>query len=325
MNVISIIIPIYNAEKSIEKCLDSINSQTYTNWEAIIIDDGSSDKSGIICDEYTIKDARFKVTHTKNVGASSARNKGIELATGDWITFIDADDYVDKEYLEVLTSNITSDNKTLIIQGLKEVTNIGSIIKKNEFENEILSNAYIKKAFNEKEIFKYGYTVAKLYNRQTINEQRIRFNEAISYSEDLLFMLEYILHCDRIKFIGGAHYNYVTEASILSQRYNSFESEYLLFQTFIKLIKEISITFSFEIPRNTLKYGGLILMRSLYSMYVNKYNRKTRIKNISQIRKEHKSFIRQYYMPQLPLFKIIKSAFLIHSGVFDIICKIKFR
>ena len=112
MNVISIIIPIYNAEKSIEKCLDSINSQTYTNWEAIIIDDGSSDKSGIICDEYTIKDARFKVTHTKNVGASSARNKGIELATGDWITFIDADDYVDKEYLEVLTSNITSDNKT---------------------------------------------------------------------------------------------------------------------------------------------------------------------------------------------------------------------
>ena len=138
-------------------------------------------------------------------------------------------------------------------------------------------------------------------------------------------MLEYILHCDRIKFIGGAHYNYVTEASILSQRYNSFESEYLLFQTFIKLIKEISITFSFEIPRNTLKYGGLVLMRSLYSMYVNKYNRKTRIKNISQIRKEHKSFIRQYYMPQLPLFKIIKSAFLIHSGVFDIICKIKFR
>ena len=94
---ISIIIPIYKVEKYIRECLDSILNQTFTDWEALLIDDGSPDNSGVICDEYAAKDNRFKVFHKENGGVSSARNLGLEKATGEWVTFIDADDWIEKE------------------------------------------------------------------------------------------------------------------------------------------------------------------------------------------------------------------------------------
>ena len=94
-NKISIIIPVYNVEKYIDECLKSIQGQTYTNWEAIIVDDGSTDLSGKICDQYADKDERFIVIHQKNARIAAARNKGLDVATGDFITFIDSDDFIE--------------------------------------------------------------------------------------------------------------------------------------------------------------------------------------------------------------------------------------
>ena len=95
MNKISIIIPVYQVEKYIKRCLDSILSQTYSNLEIILIDDGSRDMSGKICDEYTIKDSRIKVIHQDNAGVSVARNKGLDICTGDYVTFVDSDDFLE--------------------------------------------------------------------------------------------------------------------------------------------------------------------------------------------------------------------------------------
>ena len=92
MNVISIIVPIYNAGKTLHRRIDSILSQTYTSWELLLIDDGSTDTSGPICDEYAARDARVRVFHKENGGVSSARNVGLDNARGEWITFVDADD-----------------------------------------------------------------------------------------------------------------------------------------------------------------------------------------------------------------------------------------
>ena len=97
--MISIITPVYNAEKYLRCCIDSIIAQTFTDFELLLIDDGSKDKSGAICDEYAAKDARIRVFHKENGGVSSARNLGLDNAKGEWITFIDSDDWVKQDYL----------------------------------------------------------------------------------------------------------------------------------------------------------------------------------------------------------------------------------
>ena len=102
MPKVSIIVPVYNVEQYLRQCLDSILVQTFTDWECILVDDGSTDCSKDICDEFANKDSRFRVVHKKNGGVSSARNKGIELSRGVYITFVDADDTIDKDVLSAV-------------------------------------------------------------------------------------------------------------------------------------------------------------------------------------------------------------------------------
>lgn len=322
---ISIIVPVYNAEKYLKQCLDSIKEQTFTNWEAILVDDGSTDNSGKICEEYSETDNRFTVIHQHNQGASTARNIGIERANGDWITFIDADDYVDANYLECLYKHNDYAEKTLIIQGLKQISN-NRIANNIEFAEETLTGKDVEKAFDGLRIFEHGYTVAKLYNNRMIQQKNIRFDKDISYSEDMLFMMEYILGCETIKFVEGSGYNYVVDASNLSLKYNQFESEYHLFNKYDKLNNAIAQKFSFKPTENSLRNGAMILMRSLYSIYINKSkNSKDRLNIIKGIRKKKYTYIKEYYKPQIVLFKVIKLAFTIHPLLFDTICRIKFR
>ena len=322
---ISIIIPIYNAGKYLRRCLDSLKMQSLTQWEAILVNDGSTDNSGEICDEYARTDCRITVVHQENAGVSSARNRGIEMAKSKWLTFIDADDYVDINYLENLCKKI-EDEKALIIQGLKQVNNSGEEVKRIEFEYSLLNGTTIHTAYNDKEIYEYGYTVAKLYNRDIINKHRIKFNEQISYSEDMLFMLEYILHCNSIKFIEGANYNYITESSNLSQRYNSHESEYLLFIEYTRLSIAIAEKWRFTPSYRAKRYGALILMRSIYSMYIaENWNDRIRIARLKQLKKEHHAYIKHYYSPNILLFRFLKFVFLSSIYLFNFCCKKKFR
>ena len=322
--MLSIIIPVYNGERSLGKCIESILYQTYGNFELILVNDGSKDRSLEICREYAAKDNRINVITQENSGASTARNKGIEAANGEWITFIDADDYVDPGYLEQLYKNITEEECTLIIQGLKQHHN-ENCINRIEFEEFLLTGTDIQKAFDDKEIFEYGYTVAKLYNRNIVSRFNIRFNEQIAYSEDMLFMLDYILHCNTIIFASGSNYNYIMQASDLSQRYNSFESEYLLFTEYIKKSQAIANKWGFVPSYKSLRCGALMLMRSIYSLYKNDVDKKERIKTVKEIRTKHRQYISQYYTPKIPLLKFAKMLFLVHSNIFDIFCHYKFN
>lgn len=325
MSLISIVIPVYNAEKYIRRCIYSIIRQTYQNFELILVNDGSIDNSLEICKEYAIKDKRITVLSQKNNGASSARNKGIESANGEWITFIDADDSVDPKYLELLCENITGEERTLIIQGIKQHFNKKEI-KETEFKGQTLVGPNIEKAFDENEIYEYGFTVAKLYNRNIVKKFNIRFNEHIAYSEDLLFMLDYILHCNSISFVSGAHYNYILEKSGLSQRYNSFESEYLLFTEYTKKNQAIANKWGFTPSYKSLRCGALMLMRSIYSLYKNKEKKRgIRIRTIKEIKTKHRSYISKYYTPKITLLKLLKLLFLVNSTLFDFFCYHKFN
>lgn len=115
MKKVSIIIPVYNVEKYIRECLDSIINQTYTNLEIILVDDESKDSSGAICDEYALKDSRIRVVHKVNGGAASARNVALDLVTGDYISFVDSDDYVEHNYIELLVYNLEEHNADISI------------------------------------------------------------------------------------------------------------------------------------------------------------------------------------------------------------------
>ncbi len=132
--LISVIVPVYNVEKYLRRCIDSIINQTYKNLEIILVDDGSPDSSGAICDEYAKKDSRIKVIHKENSGLSGARNAGIDAATGEYISFIDSDDYVNKDFCMILYKNIKADNSDICICGFEHVTEPGSFIEKNAKE-----------------------------------------------------------------------------------------------------------------------------------------------------------------------------------------------
>ena len=119
---VSIIIPVYNVEKYLEKCIKSVLNQTYQNLEIILVDDGSKDKSAIICDEYMVKDNRITVIHKQNGGLSSARNAGIEVATGEAVFFLDSDDYISKECIEKLVKLMKKNSADISINQIKYIS-----------------------------------------------------------------------------------------------------------------------------------------------------------------------------------------------------------
>ena len=204
--MISIIIPVYNVEKYLSECLDSILNQSYSDFEVILINDGSSDNSGTICDEYAAMDFRVRLVHQKNSGVSIARNNGIKLAKGEWITFIDSDDWVDTNFLESFGLSTKSD---LSIQGLKSIKYPEqSLIEVRDFKeiDIFLSQDYGDIAQNN--LLLYGTVCCKAYKKEITTRHHIRFDKFISYHEDHLFFLQYLQYVNRVSLHKAVGYNY---------------------------------------------------------------------------------------------------------------------
>ena len=200
MKLISIIVPVYNAEKTIKKCIDSILAQTYRNFELILINDGSRDSSLNILKEYENTDERIVVISQENSGVSVARNKGIDSAKGDYIIFVDSDDYIRENALEVLKGEIEKNSKLdMVISGFCMIKNNEEKFYSNLLENKNFNN--LDFLLNEK-LFNFISTPwGKIYKAKIIKDNNIRFNEALSLGEDTIFVLEYLKYIQEIKFI----------------------------------------------------------------------------------------------------------------------------
>lgn len=192
---ISIIVPVHNVEPYICKCIDSIISQTYNEWECILVDDGSEDRSGAICDEYAQKDNRFSVIHKKNGGVSSARNIGIEKCQGEWCYFVDSDDLLYNNTLEILF-NCINDNIDSVCGGYIEIDENDQFIRSSTIKpyKEIIDrdNALIdfyKQQYGE--LFN-GYLWNRLLRMDIIKHNHLRFREDIFIKEDGLFLVQYL-------------------------------------------------------------------------------------------------------------------------------------
>lgn len=224
MGLISVIIPVYKSQKYIGKCLDSIIGQTYKDLEIILVDDGSPDQSGEICDEYAKIDERIVVIHTLNFGAWHARNIGLKYAKGEYIAFIDSDDFVDDMYLEHLYKKMDVDKADIVCGGNKEIFKDGRIIY-NQYHNmnavtEVYDHYY---SFLSQKDFYTLMIWGKLIRREIIAD--IKF-KSYKFSEDTLFMLELLKKSPKVVFIKEAEYNYVRQDNSVTMIAQYISPEY---------------------------------------------------------------------------------------------------
>ena len=217
--MVSIILPVYNAESTLRRCIESILNQEYTDFELILIDDGSSDLSADICDEYRQKDSRIKVIHKENTGVSDSRNKGMEAATGEFLQFVDADDWITADATKLMVREAVKENCDLVITDFyrvigNRVSHKGSIKEAGVLTRETLAEYMMESPAD----FYYGVLWNKLFRRDIIVEHQIRMDEKISWCEDFLFNLEYILYIKEASILQIPVYYYLkTEGSLVAQ------------------------------------------------------------------------------------------------------------
>lgn len=215
---ITIIVPVYNVEKYLPRCINSILKQSYTNFEVLLIDDGSLDRSGNICDDYSALDPRVRTFHKANGGVSSARNLGIENAKGEWIAFVDSDDYLEVDYLSELFSYTS--NKTDYIVTLNTIRNYTKEM------SLIISKDNIRSLFSMYKFQHYGQPWGKLYKTEIIKKVSLTFAHNIHLIEDLMFALLYLLEIESLTLITSDKYHYETgRPSSLTKNNNSYDSE----------------------------------------------------------------------------------------------------
>ena len=215
MAAITVIVPVYQAEKYLHKCVKSILSQSFPDFELILVDDGSKDTSGLICDTFARSDTRVKVLHKENGGVSSARNAGLEKCESQYVTFCDSDDYWAPDWLASLYDIGVSADADVVSADIQYVTEEGELLKSSDYEKgsfAIHSEAERTDFLIHRILgFKLGWTVyTRLFKTGIIKEHQIRFCETCeNYAEDLCFILEYSLYCNRIETCDCRGYYYV--------------------------------------------------------------------------------------------------------------------
>ncbi len=256
---VSIIVPVYNEEKNLERCMDSLLSQTLQDVEIILVDDGSSDKSSEMCDNFAGRDTRVHVIHKKNEGLGMARNSGMGVAVGEYIGFVDSDDYVLPDMFEKLYCAATAERAELALSGIRQV---GGSLFSDDAEKEVC-------CFKKKELFcgeqgrqrlmqgivgaepeevedsRYNFAAWKnLYLRKTIEENSIRFpSERDIISEDVIFLLRFVSAIDRAVGIPGAYYCYQRNVSSLTRNYRGDQ-----FEQFKKLVSTVDEELKERLP-----------------------------------------------------------------------------
>lgn len=213
--LISILVPVYNTQRYLQDCLESITVQTYTNFEAIIVDDGSTDQSGAICEEYALKDNRFKVLHQKNSGVTMARIAAFENSRGEYITFVDSDDFVSSDYLEKLVRYMIEDDADMVSCEFNRVRN-NMVVGSNNyitgtFQDETLRNFVSNVFFYCKQTKEFGIhpgLATKMVKRKFVLEG-LALGKDLWLGEDMIAVFYILSRCNMLVALPNKLYNYV--------------------------------------------------------------------------------------------------------------------
>lgn len=266
---ISCIVPVYKVENYLPKCIESIQNQTYRNFELILIEDGSPDFSGQICEEYAQKDDRIRVFHLENGGVSKARNYGLTQARGEWVTFIDSDDYVLPCFFENLLGPVCSLREEI------DFVHAGYIYGKNGDCH--IGQSYADKYYSSKDmdaiflLFR-GLVVSKLWRRRIIAANDIRFDERMKIAEDLCFTIDYLIHVRGASFCSACDYVYMFRADSATQKQN-FDAEFLYygFKHQLSSMQKAIDLFGFSDAVVQYRMGQIALVLLNYICYLYKH------------------------------------------------------
>lgn len=221
----SIIVPVYNAVASIEKCVDSIQDQTYPDWQLVLVNDGSTDNSSDVCRQLAERDTRIIVIDKENGGPSSARNVGLKAVTGEWILFVDSDDYISPDTLLHITDKIGKGATLIVPDTVIEYSNG----KKSRLSHQeaIVPRDSFERLFAEFDLGQRTSIGGKCFQATIIRDNRLEFNEQMRHAEDLIWIYGFLSFCHCVGFTGQPDYHYVFgNPDSLTQRFYSFDTEW---------------------------------------------------------------------------------------------------
>ena len=238
MDKISIIIPVYNVKDYLDRCLNSVISQTYTNIEIILVDDGSTDGSSAMCDDWKYRDDRIKVVHKENGGLSSARNKGLDIATGEYVGFVDSDDWIEANMYELLYRAIKEASADLALSNMVIAKTVKDKAENKEYKSTVLNKEDLYKVFFRVSDYNINYCVCdKLFKRNTIGNHR--FTEGIIL-EDIDFMFPFIQKCNTAVQINQSLYYWFYNYGSITRKCVS-EKDKDVFYVWKKIVDETKI------------------------------------------------------------------------------------
>ena len=317
MQKLSVIVPVYKVEPYIHKCVDSILGQTYTNLEVILVDDGSPDNCGKICDEYAAKDKRVKVIHKKNGGLSDARNAGIDISTGDIIGFIDSDDYIEARMYQEMIDYMEHNNLDIVCADTNQVK--GNKIKfkprykknyvwsKQEALSEILNGNLDNAAWN------------KIYKREIIGNTR--FQQGRVY-EDVATIYKFIYNADKVGYLSKPYYYYVKrKGSIVTSGFNC-KSRYDCFVGYIERLN-FAEKHKLSCVEACRKQALETALATLTAFYANNENidsdRYKKVNDFIKMQLDKKNHLRKKHEVLLWSFKNCKSLHKIYAKMSSIL------
>lgn len=305
---ISIIVPIYNAASYLQKCLDTLKNQVFADFEAILVNDGSSDDSANICEKFSAIDNRFKLYNKPNGGSSDARNFGIKYASAEYICFADADDELEPTYILDLISDATElTGIDLVIQGFIRI--LDGVTSKFQLKNKVydVTTQGLSQFFADFDVSAYSAPYCKVYKRQILNDNNLLFSKAIIYREDYDFMVRYIPYCKRIATSSKTNYKYLLRPGSISRQFHGFAKEYSglnqIFSSFASLYSHFQ---SDIILKTKQDVATDYLRRAITAMYVNPVKRSDRLSSYKQINTDFIEIVKTTTHPTTLFTRILK-------------------
>lgn len=281
--MISIIVPVYNSEHTIARCINSVLNQSYRDWELILVNDGSSDSSEQICREFTDKDQRIKLFNKENGGVSSARNLGLRKVSGEYVTFIDSDDYIKEDHLIDLLRYLNNDID-LVCSYATIITAQDSYSEK--YPSAIIDESNFQNMFVYNDMHWHTSPWGKLYKTKIITDNKLNFYDGMHIGEDAVFLFTYMLLCKKILISNSTNYCYYSDnCGSLTKRINSIKSELLSYRNISHIVDRIIAERQIN---SDIALSNLIWLKNSYqrrvlnSLYHNKATRKERLDTIKR-------------------------------------------
>lgn len=290
--LISVVVPVYNVEKYLRECLDSILAQTYQNIEVILVDDGSKDSSGVICDEYAQRHENFRVVHKENAGLGMARNTGLEYVNGEYVTFVDSDDYIAPELIETLAYHMSEKRVDICKGGFARVTDDHHILsslsyEEEKYEGELARKEFLPRMLGSKPDKKDSIEMCvwgAVYKTAHIKKYGIRFpSEREVISEDLVFNIDYMQYADGAYITSFLGYFYRVNWNSLTKSYRAdrFEAVKHFYRVVYEKLENLGYNQS-EIQR--LQRLFFVYVRMCIAQEIPERSHKTKADNLMKIK-----------------------------------------